>query len=169
MVFPPGLEPGWPAWRAGRLSHYLIGTKLADPAGFEPAIFRLTTECVRPGYAKSPENGASRRARTFDEPVKSRLLYQLSYGCRKNMVGLSGFEPETIPLWGEHSNRWVKDPEFGAPGQIRTDVYWVCNPDPNPSGTGAWCDEQGLNLRPPAFQTSALQTELSSRILLFNF
>lgn len=76
----PGLEPGHPVPEAGALPITLMGnerpsihadTWQAPPAGFEPAILRLTAACST----------------------------KLSYGgitVPKNQVGMTGFEPATF-------------------------------------------------------------------------
>ena len=88
---------GWPIFsgsRRARGNQRVHGNTwgLADGAGFEPAklarAFRFSRpvpSATRPPvgrYDGEPYNGEPGRIRTFDLSIKSRLLYQLSYGAR---------------------------------------------------------------------------------------
>lgn len=72
VVGPPGVEPGSPAYKAGALTP-VLRSQVLGLVGFEPTTHRLKAD---PDDIKV----ASSRTRTYDGSVKSRELYQLSYG-----------------------------------------------------------------------------------------
>ena len=51
---------------------------LVTSTGFEPVNAAVKGRCVKPLHQLAKKNGARCRTRTYDLPVNSRMLYQLS-------------------------------------------------------------------------------------------
>ena len=71
---------------------------MAEPTGFEPAIFGVTVRCVKPGYTTVPRsNGRGGKIRTRDLRFWRPPLYQLSYT-----------PTQLLAVVGRNRNRFVR-------------------------------------------------------------